>query len=116
MRGERPIGLLLQKDPSVDNPGADDLYRVGTVAQILRYVTSQDGGHHLIAQGQERFRVREFLPGYPFLVARVDRIADGAQASQDIEARFIAAQEARRGGARAAAASSAGAAVGCAEL
>jgi ATP-dependent Lon protease len=43
----------------------------------------------LIAQGQERFRVREFLPGYPFLVARVERIADGAVASQDVEARFL---------------------------
>jgi ATP-dependent Lon protease len=89
VRAERPIGLLLQKDASLDNPGPDDLYRVGTVAQILRYVTAQDGGHHLIAQGEQRFRVREFLPGYPFLVARVDRIADGTQASQDVEARFL---------------------------
>jgi ATP-dependent Lon protease len=89
VRSERPVGLLLQKDPAVENPEADDVHRVGTVAQVLRYVTTPDGGHHLIAQGQERFRVREFLPGYPFLVARVDRIADGTQASQDIEARFL---------------------------
>jgi ATP-dependent Lon protease len=89
VRSERPIGLLLQKDPKQDNPDADDLYGFGTVAQILRYVTTQDGGHHIICQGQERFRVREFLPGYPFLVARVERFADGAAASQDIEARFL---------------------------
>ncbi len=89
VRNERPIGLLLQRDPSTDNPGPDDVHRAGAVAQILRYVTTPDGGHHLICQGQERFVVREFLPGYPFLVARVERIADGAQASQDIEARFI---------------------------
>jgi ATP-dependent Lon protease len=89
VRAERPIGLLLQKDASVENPGPEDLYTVGTVAQVLRYVTSQDGGHHLIAQGEQRFRVREFLSGYPFLVARVDRIADGTQASQDVEARFM---------------------------
>jgi ATP-dependent Lon protease len=89
VRNERPIGLLLQRDPSNDNPGADDVHRAGTVAQILRYVTTPDGGHHLIVQGQERFVVREFLSGYPFLVARVERITDGAQASQDIEARFI---------------------------
>ena len=89
VRSEKPIGLLLQKDPTTDEPGPDDVYRIGTVAQVLRYVTTPDGGHHLICQGQERFRIREFLPGYPFLVARVDRIADGAQASQDIEARFL---------------------------
>jgi ATP-dependent Lon protease len=89
VRNERPIGLLLQRDPSNDNPGPDDVHRAGTVAQILRYVTTPDGGHHLICQGQGRFVVREFLPGSPFLVARVERIADGTQASQDVEARFI---------------------------
>ena len=89
VRAERSIGLLLQKDAANDNPAHGDLYTVGTVAQVLRYVTSQDGGHHLIAQGEQRFRVREFLSGYPFLVARVDRIADGTQASQDVEARFL---------------------------
>ena len=89
VRTERPIGLLLQKDPSVDSPGPDDLYRVGALAQVLRYVTSQDGGHHLICQGEQRFIVREFVSGYPFMVARVDRIADGQQASHDIEARFL---------------------------
>jgi ATP-dependent Lon protease len=89
VRAERPIGLLLQKDASAEAPGPADLYTVGTVAQVLRYVTAQDGGHHLIAQGEQRFRVREFLSGYPYLVARVDRIADGTQASQDVEARFL---------------------------
>jgi ATP-dependent Lon protease len=89
VRAERPIGLLLQTDATLDNPGPQDLYKIGTVAQVLRYVTSQDGGHHLIAQGEQRFRVREFLTGYPFLVARVDRVADGGQPSQDVEARFL---------------------------
>ena len=89
VKSERPVGLLLQKDSANENPGPDDLYQIGTVAQVLRYITTQDGGHHLIAQGQERFRVKEFLPGYPFLVARVERIADGTAASQDVEARFL---------------------------
>ncbi len=89
VRAERPVGLLLQKDPSTDNPGPDDLHGWGTVAQILRYVTTQDGGHHVICQGQERFRIKEFLTGYPFLAARVERFADGTGASQDVEARFL---------------------------
>ena len=89
MRTLRPIGLLLQKNPADDTPAPDQLHRVGTSAQILRDVTTQDSSHHLIVQGQERFRVREFLPGYPFLVARVDRFADGAQPSADLEARFL---------------------------
>jgi ATP-dependent Lon protease len=89
VKSERPVGLLLQKDAANENPGPEDLYQIGTVAQVLRYITTQDGGHHLIAQGQERFRVKEFLPGYPFLVARVERFADGTAASQDVEARFL---------------------------
>ena len=89
MRAEKPIGLLLQKDPTVDNPSPDDMHRAGTLAQVLRYVTTPDGGHHLICQGQDRIVVREFLPGYPFMVAKVERITDSGQVSQDIEARFI---------------------------
>ena len=59
MRAEKPIGLLLQKDPTVDNPGPDDMHRAGTLAQVLRYVTTPDGGHHLICQGQDRIVVRD---------------------------------------------------------
>jgi ATP-dependent Lon protease len=89
VRAERSVGLLLQKDPAMHDPGPGDLHTMGTAVQILRYVTTQDGGHHVICQGQERIRVKEFLSGYPFLVARVERFADGAAASQDIEARFL---------------------------
>jgi ATP-dependent Lon protease len=89
MRTQRPIGLLLQKSPADDTPGPEQLHRVGTAAQILRDVTTQDSSHHLIVQGQERFLVREFLTGYPFLVARVERFAEGTYPSADIEARFL---------------------------
>src|SRR5689334_9132186 len=74
VRRERPLGVLLQRDPAVDAPTADQLYAIGTSAQVLRYVTGSDGAHHLIAQGVRRFRVLEFLPGFPFLVARVEEI------------------------------------------
>jgi ATP-dependent Lon protease len=87
-RSERPIGVLQQRDPTVDLPGEDDLYRVGTAATILRYVTAPDGSHHLICQGQERFRILEFLPGYPFFAARVERIPEREVVSAEIEARM----------------------------
>ncbi|MEZ5476444.1 MAG: LON peptidase substrate-binding domain-containing protein [Thiolinea sp.] len=50
------IGLLLQSHPETDEPGADDLHRMGTIANILRYVTTPDGTHHLVVQGEQRFR------------------------------------------------------------
>lgn len=92
-RGQRPIGLLLQRDASVDEPGRDDLYEVGTQADIVRYVTAPDGTHHLICQGESRFRVLEYLEGYPFLAARVETIAVPEAAGPEIEARLTLLRE-----------------------
>ncbi len=89
IRQECPIAVLLQKDPGNDAPGPDDLYPVGTVASILRYVTTGDGGHHLIAQGEGRFRVREFLPGYPFLAARIERLEEITATGSELDARVL---------------------------
>ncbi|MFH1602715.1 MAG: endopeptidase La, partial [Pseudomonadota bacterium] len=90
---ERPIGIVLQRNPEVDRPGLNDLCVVGTLASVLRYVTTPDGRHHLICQGQQRFRVLELLDGYPFLVARVDRIAEPDATGKEIEARFMQLKE-----------------------
>ncbi|MBI4203490.1 MAG: endopeptidase La [Betaproteobacteria bacterium] len=87
VRAQRPIGVLLQSKPEVDEPGPEDLHWVGTSASVLRYVTAPDGSHHLICQGERRFRVLQFLEGYPFHVARVQPIEETEAADADIEAR-----------------------------
>jgi ATP-dependent Lon protease len=89
IRLNRPIGLVLQRDPATEDPIAVDLHRMGTEANILRYVTSPDGQHHVISQGERRFRILDFLDGYPFLVARIARVAEVAGSSKDIEARML---------------------------
>ena len=89
VRTDREIGLLLQHDSEVDTPRADELYQVGTAASIMRYITSDEGGHYIVCQGQQRIRVLEFLDGFPFLVARVERIEDPADDDNAIEARMI---------------------------
>jgi len=86
---ELPVGLLLQHEVTVEDPGASDLYQIGTVANVLRYVTAADGGHHMVVQGQHRFRVIEFLPGFPFLVARIDRIGESEVRTSELEARLL---------------------------
>ena len=63
MRLNRTVGLVLQRDPAIDDPIAVDLHRMGTEASLLRYVTSPDGGHHAICQGERRFRILDFLDG-----------------------------------------------------
>jgi ATP-dependent Lon protease len=88
VKAERPIGVLQQVDPGVDTPAPSDLTTVGTVATVLRYVTAPDGSHHLIVHGDTRFRVVEFLEGYPFFVARVERIEDPDTLTPALEARM----------------------------
>jgi ATP-dependent Lon protease len=89
MREQRPIGILLQRDPTTEDPGPIDMHRMGTIANVVRYITAPDGGHHLICQGDQRFQVVEFLEGWPFLVARVLRIPEPNPTSAEIEARFL---------------------------
>ncbi|MGH6866167.1 MAG: endopeptidase La [Methyloceanibacter sp.] len=93
---DKPIGVLLQSDASVNAPGPQHLHRVGTVAEILRYVTAPDGTHHLITRGVRRFRVLEFLPGHPFLVARVDEVGEAETYSTEIAARMHQLRERAR--------------------
>ena len=87
---DRPIGVIQQRDPEVEDPQLDDLHAVGTAADILRYVTVADGTHHAICQGQTRFRIVEFLTGHPFLAARVELLPDKLLDSADVEARVHA--------------------------
>ena len=89
IRLSRPVGLVLQRDPGTDDPIPVDLHRMGTEATLLRYVTSPDGTHHAICQGERRFRVLEFVDGYPFLAARVERVPEVESTSKDIAARLL---------------------------
>ncbi|MBI4290068.1 MAG: endopeptidase La [Betaproteobacteria bacterium] len=89
VKDEKPVGLLLQRNAEAERPAPDDLCRIGTIANILRYVTTPDGAHHIVCQGQQRFRVIEFLDGYPFLVARVEKIAEPEPQGSQIEARLM---------------------------
>src|SRR5580765_1247073 len=89
IRLNRPVGLVLQREAAADDPLPVDLHRVGTEANLLRYVTSPDGSHHVICHGEHRFRIIEFLDGYPFFVARVERVAEPEQQSTEIDARLL---------------------------
>ncbi len=93
VRLERPLGVLLQSKPEVDAPTPDDLHWVGTSASIMRYITTPDGAHHAIARGLRRFRVLQFLDGWPFAVARVQFIDDPAETDPEIEGRGRALKE-----------------------
>jgi ATP-dependent Lon protease len=94
VRTQRRVGLLLHMDPSVQVPGADapgpeHLHRVGTAASIVRFITAPDGTHHLIAQGEERFAVLDYVSREPFLVARIETHKETTVLDREIEARGL---------------------------
>jgi ATP-dependent Lon protease len=93
LREQRPVGILMQRESSVADPSPIDMYRFGTVANVVRYITAPDGSHHLICQGEQRFQVSEFLSGWPFFVARVVRIPEPGVRTPEIEARFLHLKE-----------------------
>jgi ATP-dependent Lon protease len=89
VRQSRRVGFVLQRDPKTDNIAPDDLYWVGTAGVIVRYMPSSEGAHHLAVQGDMRFRIAEFLEGWPFLVARVVWVPEATDGGEAVEARFL---------------------------
>ncbi len=69
------------------------LHRVGSSASIVRFITAADGSHHLIAQGEERFTVLDYVSREPFLVARIERHKETTTFDQEIEARGLKLRE-----------------------
>jgi len=89
VRAERPIGLFLQRDPNILEPGPDDLLNVGIVANILRYVASPDGAHHLICQGDQRATRGDVMRSDPVILTRAVRVPEPEGRTPEIEARFL---------------------------
>jgi ATP-dependent Lon protease len=89
VRSEKRVGFLLQRDPQTNDVKPEHVFWVGTAGQVVRYITGAEGTHHLVVQGQSRFRVLEFLTGYPYLAARVQVIEPKEELTPEIEARFL---------------------------
>ncbi|HUU45171.1 MAG TPA: endopeptidase La [Acidobacteriota bacterium] len=85
LRG-RQIGLVAQKDPDKNDPGPDDLFRVGTIGAILKMLRFPDGSVRCLVQGMQRFTIRKTVRSSPFVVARVDAHEDETVRSVPIEA------------------------------
>jgi ATP-dependent Lon protease len=83
---KRPLGIILQKDPAVDEPGRDALFNVGTVVNVVRHLASPDGLRHAVCQGLSRFSIEEMIEDYPFLAARVRLIMEPDEVSTEAEA------------------------------
>jgi len=70
-RNERVIGVVSQKDPTIEDPVFEDLSSVGTVAKILKTLQMPDGNTTVIIQGKKRFRLKEMTQHDPYFRAKV---------------------------------------------
>jgi ATP-dependent Lon protease len=93
VRTGHKIALLAQRDPATEQPGAAELYDVGVLATVIRYVTMPEGAHQLVCQGEYRFRIKEIVRHTPYLAARIEQIAEPETAGPEIEARFAVLKE-----------------------
>ncbi|WP_289295240.1 endopeptidase La [uncultured Reyranella sp.] len=89
VREQRQILLVLQREATKEELVPADLHTVGTVVNILRYVTTPDGNHHIVCQGVQRFRITDFVDGHPFMLARGLHLAEPTTSGPEIEARFL---------------------------
>ena len=84
--GQRIIGLVASRNPVLETPGADDLYRVGTAAIVHRLFRAPDGTIRLLVQGLARFRVTEFVETEPYLRARIELAPETIETTLEVEA------------------------------
>jgi len=73
---DKLLGVVAQKDASIENPSYDDIHHLGVVAKVLRILKMPDGNITVIIQGKKRFEVREFVGSEPYFTAKVEEVKD----------------------------------------
>jgi ATP-dependent Lon protease len=82
------IAIFAQRDPSTDDPTADDLYPVGCAARVLKALKHSSGNYSLILQGLTRIRLENLNQTTPYLRAKIARVE--AAPAEDVEAEALA--------------------------
>jgi len=70
-KGNRTLGVITQVNSKKEDPTGEDLYKVGTVAHILKMIALPGGNTTIIVQGRKRFEVESYLKTDPNLIAKV---------------------------------------------
>jgi len=89
VRQQLPIGFVVQRDAATETPKPQNLFAVGTAADVLRMFGLPDGQRQIIIQGRQRFEIAEFIETDPFLIARVTMVEEKVPQSKEFEARIL---------------------------
>lgn len=86
-KADKLVGVIAQKDSSVEDPDVTDLEDIGTVARIIKMIKMPDGGTTVIIQGKRRFKVQEITSEDPYFKAKVELLEeDEAPQNEDFSA------------------------------
>ena len=86
MKTEQQILLVAQKDAGDDNPGEDNIFKVGVIANVLQVLKLPDGAVKILIEGKQRVKISEFLSKNKFLEAFCEEVADRNFEGDEIEA------------------------------
>src|SRR6202158_1507544 len=86
MSDEKQILLLTQKNKDDDDPNAEGLHRIGTLATVLQLLKLPDQTVRVLVEGKGRARVTGFVPRTDFFQATIERIPDGPSDAKETEA------------------------------
>lgn len=93
-KGSKIIGVVAQKDSSIEDPHFEDLYRVGTVAYIVKMLQMPDGNTTVIIQGKKRFNLDELVQEEPYIKAKVTKFDESKyEANKEFEAMVASLKE-----------------------
>ncbi len=86
MQGDKEIFLVAQLDPGCDDPGKDDLYDVGVIAQVLQLLKLPDGTVRVLVEGHSRARLGAMRDEKGFVVAQVEQVESEAIGGTEVSA------------------------------
>jgi len=84
-KGSKVIGVVSQKDETIEDPTAKDIFETGTVARILKVLKMPDGNTTVIIQGKKRFKVAEVITEEPYMNATVREVPESAPINNNQE-------------------------------
>ena len=84
--GDRFLGLVLQRNPEMENPTPADLWPHGCAGRVLKMLKFPDGTVRVLVEGLRRFRILDYASETPYLVARIEKLKDVADDSLELTA------------------------------
>lgn len=82
-RNNNIIGIISQKNSNVENPEEHDLFKVGTLARIVKIIVLPDGNITAITKGIQRFKTKKFVSSSPYFTAEIDTLKDSGTKNRD---------------------------------